>query len=999
MTITWQQNLQRAVARLNPYQRAIHALVLGDGPKTPLRVVACAGAGKSATVVATVADGLATRFFGRGGVIVTTFTRKAGDELVARLSEVVEPGILQRLLYNKRIGTFHSLALNWLSKNDPRPPGHRWDPSKNLRARAGTRDRALPSDDMLWDRICSDWSTIPGTKHALDPGKEAPGLNLVGRYGPEVPKPRLYSLQIGILRSKALTPFSKDGEAAARKLQGERNRAGLDMGEYPEILTVWRLYEEAKQGLGAYDFEDAIYAYWERGTDSADLVIVDEAQDNSWIQLDLARKLAERGRGRLVLVGDVRQAIYGFRGADPEIMQRADETLGAITLEIPTNYRSGSAIVDVGNLVAEGRAWAVGSPAVAARKTPTGETPSGLVRVRGSADAMAEATETFQEVKKLLDLGVPPSACAVLVRTNAGSGPYEMAALLAKIPVMVVGASTSFFERGLIKDVTSLLLLAGKFGPSSKDDRLSALLRYGVLYRLDETAKKRFSYMKRVDLEGVLARVAEGERVVSGMDIARRADLFQRGRNAGLWLDHFDLLRAEIAAIEAAPWPECCRTAAVILAPQIEKDGVPLPQQAAADSSEDTEGSAQTEEADEEEASSAAVLRSFLEIANQFASGSALRDFAQRMAEWIQAMSSPGNKSPEEYRAAVANRVIISTIHKAKGLEFKHVWTSSTKGTFPSPRAIVEGREDEELRLFYVAVTRAEDSLTATCAARGNTPKAGGPSSFIESYVQPYIDRMERGVPRWADVEAATISGWALVGTRAQCETVPARYVWRQADAEIALREILTEGQSQWGVGAGVYPSFTAGLGAARQIASGSVPEIEGLAPSASELKEVLQAPLEEEEGAITQADVRDIPELPPLRPGTPRQAFIAWLRARPGFARDGMTWAEFATWLEQREFPVDFPPPAPKERAAPPVATPNRTPARPSTGRPPARPPTRPAAQPQPGGSAAVIEARNLVAGSVRDHERALGVLTAAGYDDTDPDVARHRFRITRYT
>jgi superfamily I DNA/RNA helicase len=673
----------------------------------------------------------------------------------------------------------------------------------------------------------------------------------------------MYAQQVGILRSKGWSSTSEAAQAAIQALQGEKDRSGLYMGPFPALQDAWRLYERAKHGLDAYDFEDALYAYWQRGTDGAGLVIVDEAQDNSWLQLDLARKLAQRGRGKLILVGDVRQAIYEFRGADPEIMQHADVTLNAATLEIPTNYRSGWQIVDVGNLVCENEPWSVGSPALASRKDPDGTTPSGLVRIRGSGTLMEEARDTMREIRRLLDVSVPPSECAVLTRTNAETGPYEIAAILEKIPVLVLGARGSFFDRGLVKDITSLLLLAGKFGPSSKEDRVDAIMRRDVSTRLDpESRARRFKYMNRNLLEEILTRAVSSPDVATGLLQARASTALQDGRggrNAHKWKADLQDLSREIEAIANAPWPDCVKTAAVVLAPDLEDELAGTAGEEPEDDEEKENDDAQKETAEDEEGGDTSVLTAFIEVAAQFDTPEDLRGFAEQMASWIKAISNPGNMSPEKFQEEAASRIVISTCHKCKGLEFKHVWVSSSKGVFPHRRAASEKDLAGEQRLFYVAVTRGRDSVTVTYADRGPTPKTGGPSSFVQDYVEPYAERIRRGVPRWADVEAAlrdeAPKPWRLLGTRATTEELPVTYTWEHADSGqvVSVQEALTTERSLWVVlqgGRGTAPeapahdTFQQALSAAQRfMATGTLDIPAAPVFSGETVAELLQLP------------------------------------------------------------------------------------------------------------------------------------------------------------
>jgi superfamily I DNA/RNA helicase len=120
--------------------------------------------------------------------------------------------------------------------------------------------------------------------------------------------------------------------------------------EVDEVATIVRLATDAmmlaKEDRTAVDFDDQLWFphVFDLSPWKHDLVIVDEAQDMNASQLEIARKSVKR-YGRLVAVGDDRQAIYGWRGADSDFLDRMVRDLGAITLPLPRTYRCGHAIV------------------------------------------------------------------------------------------------------------------------------------------------------------------------------------------------------------------------------------------------------------------------------------------------------------------------------------------------------------------------------------------------------------------------------------------------------------------------------------------------------------------------------------------------------------------------------------------------------------------------------------------------------------------------------
>lgn len=633
-------------AKLDSYQRAVAAL----NPATNVRVLAGAGAGKTTTLVAWVARLLHEGVFKPGEVIVTTFTRKASEELVSRLSTVVPAGALDpegKRAGTLRVGTFHSLALRSLRQAD----AQKWNMSRCMDV--DSRGAGIPATGLLWSRICG-WAGKDGL-----PGTGAPGLDL------EDVDARSYALAVEVCRSTGET-----GPALSALIRDAEREQGLRY-----LLAAWQRFEESKQATGAWDFSDALTA-WLTGleagtlTDGARLVIVDEAQDNDQRMLRIAQALTRKGV--LALVGDVRQSIYGWRGAFPDMLAEADTRIHATTLVMPTNYRSVSKVVAAGNAVAAGQKWDVGAPAVPARAE------EGLVTLTGSDTPAEEASRFAEEIATSVAGGRAYSDHAILVRTNALAGVAEAALVASQIPCVVVGG-TPFFARKDVKDVLAYVSLSW----GDDDEALARIVN----------RPKRFlgaafvEAVKRAPGDDLLARIDAASGNLRGSS--------QRGAARSL--------AAFLGKLRKAEWHEAVDQIATLLRPQQAEGGG---------------------EADDDKTG---ILAAVVAVAKRFKDCTAFLDFAHRCANEVK-QSSEGE--------VPAGRVVISTLHKAKGLEWPVVFLSASDGVFPHVRCDTEKRLAEERRLYYVGVTRARDVLHLTWADENLYGQDAGPSEFHGLVVQ-----------------------------------------------------------------------------------------------------------------------------------------------------------------------------------------------------------------------------------------------------------------------
>jgi DNA helicase-2/ATP-dependent DNA helicase PcrA len=643
--------LNTVLAGLDADQRNVVSWSPADGH---LRVLAAAGSGKTHSLTALISRLIADDIAHPTDIIGLTFGNKAAKELNHRLTLTLTPSQREGL----RVSTYHSLARRALARTTPDAQRGGWEMPRCIDAAGKTRAAGVPPAWVLWQSAV-EYGRMPGTGE--------PSLSI------KAADPREYALAADILRSRGV-------ESPAQIVRDEDDPRLADFDE------AWKLVISAKNALNVWDFADTL-AYYHRGLtegtigDPARIVIVDEAQDNSWIQLEIARALARDGR--LVLTGDVRQAIHVWRGAHPELLADADTTIGAETREIRNNYRSGRAIVDLGNRIAEGRPWAKGSPAA-----PTRDTEGRIEVVTAPAVTALVAERIADEIAA----GASAGDYAILCRTNAALGEYQAALTEARIPCAIVGG-TSIFDHREVETVLCYSILSQHDAYNSVDRVLNYPKRYlGRAFR-DALAQQKAA--GRPLLAAIRA-------VAPSLPPAQR-----RGALA---------LADDLARLRALPWASVPDAILTLLQPtnatvkKARPDATP---------DEDRPG----------------LYAAAAGIARRFADPVALYAFAERCRANAVVINE-GDDVP-------AGRVTLSTAHRAKGLEWPHVYVDATMGSFPYRRKVrgsyapAQNIEDE-CRLFYVACTRARDALTL--AYDGTI----GPCDFADEFLPAQVDLAER---------------------------------------------------------------------------------------------------------------------------------------------------------------------------------------------------------------------------------------------------------------
>ena len=463
------------------------------------------------------------------------------------------------------------------------------------------------------------------------------------------------------------------------------------------IADLYARYQEALVRSGAMDFDDLLRLgvelfrrepevlahYQERFR----FILVDEYQDTNMAQYAWVRLLAG-SRQNLSVVGDPDQSIYGWRGADfRNILRFHEDYPGARVVRLVDNYRSTRRILEAANAVVHHNQERLEKELLATRGDGQ---PLGYAE---GADEAEEAAIVASEILRLLqDEAMRAAEIAVLYRTNAQSRALEEALLRVAVPYRLVGAAR-FYDRAEVKDALAYLRL--------------------VVQPLDRLAFARAAQTPRrglgdVTLERIAAH-AEGR----GLDlVAALADadavegLSAAGRRGARSL--YDVLNRarELDAEDAG--------AGAVLAFVIEESGLAGHLRALRSVDSQAEGRLEN-------------LDSLL--------GKAREAEAQGMGRAVDFLGQVALASTLE-ESDQQSAVTLMTLHTAKGLEFPAVFiTGLEEGLFPHTRSLDDAVQmEEERRLMYVGITRAQDRLYLTRArARAGRGQGGQPVATMRS--------------------------------------------------------------------------------------------------------------------------------------------------------------------------------------------------------------------------------------------------------------------------
>ncbi len=431
------------------------------------------------------------------------------------------------------------------------------------------------------------------------------------------------------------------------------------------VYQIWKHYEDVKKGDSALDFDDLLLETAKLLEKNEAVrnhyrrlwthVHIDEYQDTNKVQYTIAKLLITPETHNIFVVGDPDQLIYSWRGAEiKNIMSFEKDFPGAQTVILEQNYRSTKNIIEASNTVIEKNTERF------PKKLFTEKHDGDKILLFNAYDALEEASWIAGQIKLALNNGATHNEIAVLYRANFQSRLLEEAMLKNNIPYQVLG--TKFYDRAEVKDIMSYIKAA--LNPDSLVD-----------------VKRTINQPKR----------ALGKTSIVKIFAGRESELTPRALKS---LSQYREILDEINKKS----DECSPSELVDFV--IEVTGM---------------GAMYKETGKEEDLERLANMYELAEIAARYDNmpgGEALERFLEDVAL----------ASDQDSKSDTADAVKLMTIHAAKGLEFDHVFISGCEESLFSPN---EGddlknhksKAEEERRLFYVAMTRAKESLYLSWAS------------------------------------------------------------------------------------------------------------------------------------------------------------------------------------------------------------------------------------------------------------------------------------------
>jgi DNA helicase II / ATP-dependent DNA helicase PcrA len=695
--------MQDLLEGLNEAQKA--AVNHGEGP---LLIVAGAGTGKTTVLTRRYAHLLEKEKLTTENILAVTFTEKAAGEMEDRVLQLLPNGT-----YDFWISTFHGLCQRLLEKYA-------------LEIGLPNRFRLLTETD--------GWLLLKRHLDELPLNHYRPLGNPV-KFLSELLKHFSRAKDEGVTPEKYLQ-FAKDAV-----LDGDTEFVTSERARLQELADCYFAYRNILRTEGALDFGDLIIETLRLLKECPHVlkelraefryILVDEFQDTNWAQYELIKLLAGDQKN-LTVVGDDDQSIYKFRGASlANILQFKDDFPDAATVTLTENYRSNQAILDAAytcitknnpnrlevRFAEEGLSKRLVSNVVSAGRQDVGssgrqdtDTPVDLrwyKTLEDEAEGVAKRIRELKEENKDLRW----SDVAVLSRSNDGAEPFIRALERHGVPFRFY-ALRGLYSKPAVVDLTALFSLLDGYRESSAVWRVMASPCYGF---------------SPGDMAAIIqyATRKTGHSMWNALEVARAIpELSDEGKKK------IDKLVAHVQGLSEASKRE---TPLRMLQLSIDKTGylqsiMKMPEQ--------------------EKIDAINVLNAFADRLRRFeqsAHAPTLKAFMEEFRLEIEsgdegALDADPNEGPE--------LVKVLTVHASKGLEFRHVFivsmvdqrfpTRPRSDSIPLPDGLVNERLpegnthiEEERRLFYVAVTRAKESVTLTGAEHYGGARKKKPSVFL----------------------------------------------------------------------------------------------------------------------------------------------------------------------------------------------------------------------------------------------------------------------------
>lgn len=521
-------------------------------------------------------------------------------------------------------------------------------------------------------------------------------------------KPAAVHAKISMAKNNLMSAAAYESDAAIF----EQNKRA----QMPEVGKIFVAYVQRCKQANAMDFDDLLTLTYQLFREHEDIrhkyaarfdyVLVDEYQDTNHVQMSIVMQLCQE-KQRVCAVGDDSQSIYSFRGANIDnILNYQRQFQGTRLFKLEQNYRSTQTIVEAANSLIKHNRNQI--PKDVFSENAKGE----KIQYKPAYSDKEEAAIVAKDVKRIRrEDGCQYSDFAILYRTNAQSRSFEEKFRKQGIPYRIYGG-LSFYQRKEIKDIIAYFRLV-----ANPDD--------------EEAIKRIINYPARGIGATTVTKIADcaHQNQVSFWEVIGAPERYGLAVNKGTMnkLETFRLLISSF--IERAQTTDVYELGdAIIKESGISQDIM---------SGKDADDLARQENLEE----FLSGMSAFVEERREEGRFDELflQDYLQDVALLTDADSDGDKDEP---------RVSLMTVHAAKGLEFPTVFVVGLEeNIFPSPLSAASLRElEEERRLLYVAITRAEKHCILTNAKnrwRYGKMEFDNPSRFIDEIDSKLIDSQD----------------------------------------------------------------------------------------------------------------------------------------------------------------------------------------------------------------------------------------------------------------
>lgn len=727
------------LSQLNEQQR--EAVTNTDGP---LLILAGAGSGKTRVIAHRIAYLIAEKKVAPWNILAVTFTNKAAEEMRLRVQRLLKDHHLPSW---PLVSTFHSFCVRVLRQD-----------IEKLNDKYTRSFTIYDQDDSI--------RLLKGCIKDL-------GFN-----------------------EKELGPRATQSVISSAKNRGENPETFAAKAEYVDerraaMARVYDTYEQRLHANNALDFDDLLIKtvrllrdvpeVREKYNNKFRYILVDEYQDTNTLQFSLIKLITEKQQN-ICVVGDEDQSIYKWRGADiSNILNFESQFPNTKTIRLEQNYRSTQNILDVAGAVVKNNVQRKGKNLWTSN--PRGENIRYYQALDAEAEARWVANKIVEHRREEFDL-----RSAVLYRTNSQSRVFEEAMRRAGLSYNIIGGF-SFYERMEVRDIIAYLKLALNPNDSIALERVINSPARGIgKQTLDELERRAGdSDLSLWETIGIVIKKPENlsPRAINALQSFRRI-IIRLAQKAGTELS----ATGDASDVKAGMWT--VKEEAPDRLADSESPVSDIVRTAIQDTGYETAlRSEKTDEAD-------GRLENLQELVNAAVDYDELGHDGVR--EFIDHSALVSDQ--DEYKRDAP--VTLMTAHSAKGLEFPVVFIVGLEdGLFPHSRSATDAAElEEERRLAYVAMTRAERYLYVTHAMKRRVygeELASEPSQFLNEMPIDLIDDLSPG-KSWLSFAKGSS---AIDYEQGEYRKEKKRYVGKTYDSADSINEFFRQRSKMLGQTAG----------------------------------------------------------------------------------------------------------------------------------------------------------------------------------------------------